>query len=394
MKRNVQCPVSNDQCPGRHAPRKQRALFRHSLQNWKLTILYWLLLLPAALFSESSTLVLKNANSTEFQNVNGEWVAFYKGNVTWVYEDVTIRSEFAKFWRNEGRVEFTKNVQVNRTKQRLTCDRMTYIKQNSMLVGQSNIHFNDSLERVIITGNRCQYNLKTRLCILEENPKVVRYDTAAAETLVIVARQLMYDDSIKLVTAKDSVTITKGALLSKSQFAYYFTKKDIALLRKTPRITYDRQKLNGDSVNLYFKDDTLDGMAVVGHGNGVYREFGKKDTSKTTVIGDSIYMAFTDTGSLDSAWVCNNVVSTYNLARDSLSPNQVSGKTMILAFGDESQVKTAKLWGNATSTYFIEDKDGTSRNDASGDTLSVWFEDGKATRLRLSGSVRGKYCPQ
>jgi lipopolysaccharide export system protein LptA len=360
---------------------------------WLLFAAAWCLL-PLCAQAASPTLVLKSAGSNENSMINGELVSVLTGNVVWLYDDVTIRSESAKWWRTQGMVEFSRNVDIHRAKQRLTCDRMNYTKKNSMLLAAGNVRFVDSLEKVIITGNQAQYNLQTRKCVLDDAPKVVRYDTSAVETLTIVGRQMTWEDSQKVVWAKDSVRIHKGDLVSLSQYAYYLTDKELVRLRVNPRITYDRQKLNGDSINLAFRDDTLRSMVVMGKGRGVYTEYGRSDTTRTTVAGDSIYMDFTDTGTLDSAWVVGNVVSRYSLMSDSLTPNQVSGKQMVLAFGDQSQVRHARLWGNAMSTYYMEDKNSKNRNDASGDTLSVWFEEGQAVRLRLSGSVRGKYFPQ
>jgi lipopolysaccharide export system protein LptA len=360
-------------------------------RRMRLLLIMACALLPACAMAASPTLVLKNAGSNQNSMVNGELVSVLTGNVVWQYDDVTIRSESATWWRTQGIVEFSRNVDVHRTKQRLVCDRMKYTKKNNLLIAAGRVRFVDSLEKVIITGNQARYNLQTRTCVLDDAPRVVRYDTSAIETLTIVGRQMTWEDSQKVVWAKDSVEIHKSALLSLSQYAYYLTDKELVRLRVKPRITYDRQKLNGDSINLNFRDDTLQSLVVMGTGRGVYTEYGRKDTTRTTVAGDSIYMDFTDTSTLDSAWVVGNVVSRYSLMADSQTPNQVSGKNMILAFGDQSQVRHARLWGNAMSTYYVEDKSSKNRNDASGDTLSVWFEDGQAVRLRLSGSVRGKY---
>jgi hypothetical protein len=52
------------------------------------------------------------------------------------------------------------------------------------------------------------------------------------------------------------------------------------------------------------------------------------------------------------------------------------------------------VWGNARSIYNVEEKDGRGINEASGDSITVSFAKGKATHVKLSGSVRGFYAPQ
>ena len=66
---------------------------------------------------------------------------------------------------------------------------------------------------------------------------------------------------------------------------------------------------------------------------------------------------------------------------------------MILSFEDKADLHGALVWGNAESTYYVREEDGQGRNEASGDTIRVRFEEGKASELTISGSVRGAYYP-
>ena len=360
-----------------------------------------LLLLAASLAwaaapNKSPTLVLENAGTMRNTYTNGQLFIELRDKVTFVYDDVTISSDEAKWWRDNGIVESSGHVVMSRTRQKLTCDKLRYTNDTKMLLAQGHLIYLDRDEKLIISGEQCRYNLKTKKIILDGAPRVVRYDSTNTDTLTIVAKQMIYEDSLKMTVANNDVVITKGDLRSTSQKASYFTQDGLTLLRKDPHITYEKHELLGDSVNLYFADDTLQGMSVTSRARAKYIDEGRSDTTLTRVSGDSLYMAFTKKGNLDTVRVFGAVKSAYSPVTDTTKPNRVAGKTMVLSFGEKSQVDRAIVAGNATSVYYMEDEKDTlskARNEASGDSLSVWFRNGQATRLRLSGGVRGTYYP-
>lgn len=342
----------------------------------------------------SQSLILKQAADNENTFTNGELISVLRGDVEFQYDIYTIRSQYAKWWRSQGIVEFADRVEVFEQKQRLTCDRMRYTKSDSTLVATGRVLFVDSKENMNISGDRCRYLLHKRRCYLTGNPKLMRIDTVAGDTLSITAKEMSYDDSAKVTIAKDQVVIKKGLLLTKCQLASYYTQREIAHLRIMPDILYEDHKLVGDSVDLIFRNDTIRSIAVMGNSRGRYTERTSRDTSITNVRGDSIYMMLNDSGYLDTVWVHRNVKAIHHPLSDSLRSNEASGKIMQLAFAGKGQVQRSTIWGNAMSTYHIVEDNGTGRNEASGDSLSVWFEDGRARRLRLTGNVRGTYFPQ
>lgn len=364
---------------------------RTFLRNCRVSALALMVLLAGRSGAES--LILKRAGSNRNTFNNGELVSTLSGGVVFLFGEVTMQSDRAQWWHKQGRVKGYGNVKVFQDQQELTCDRLEFFRNRKLVTAQGNVVFLDREEQILISGERARYHLDTKECFLDGDPKVVRFDTTSVETLTIVGREMIYNDSIGMTSAHKDVQITKGALRTLCQDAYYYRETGLTKLRSDPEINYESHSLMGDSVNLFFRQDTLDGAEVVGNASGSYLEEGQEDTTNTSVWGDSLYMSLSDKGYLDSVWVTGKVKSTYNRVQDTLNPNQVTGKQMVLSFGENSKVNDATVVGNATSVYFIEEKSDTSRNEASGDTLSVWFRDGKAVRLRLSGSVRGTYYP-
>ena len=69
----------------------------------------------------SPTLVLQSANSNENSYINGEFISILRENVVFTYDDITIRSDEATWWRNQGIISFKDNIKVKRGSSVLSC---------------------------------------------------------------------------------------------------------------------------------------------------------------------------------------------------------------------------------------------------------------------------------
>src|SRR5690554_4497861 len=346
--------------------------------------------------NDSLTLILESANHNENTFVNGELISILSGNVIFSYDDISIRSDEATWWRNDGIIRFQNNIKVLRGSQILKCDKMHFTQKDNLLTASGNFHFKDTLEQTELSGKNAQYYVESRLFYLSGDPLLVRVDTAAAETLTISGIKMSYIDSIKCATVTDSVKITKGDLFSSCMFASYYTDSNYATLRTDPFVTYKSHKITGDSIDLTFGKESLKNASITGNSHGIYIDTSdsKNDTTFTHIWGDSLFFSVSDSGQLDSIWafgkaLCKHFISTYP---DRI--NEASGKTMLLSFTQDSNVDNLKIWGNAKSTYHIEEDNNKGTNEVSGDSITVYFNKGKASQLTLDGSARGVYYPQ
>jgi lipopolysaccharide export system protein LptA len=361
-----------------------------------LRIRWYVACLAAAalcLSSAASSLVLKNANYNQNTMKNGELISLLEGNVVFEYDEMTIRSEKAQWWRSQKTVKLWDKVKVEKKNQVLVCDNMDFDGQKKSLTSRGRIRFDDFEDRTMIRGQRGVYDLDKRFFVLTGAPEFMHFDSAAAETLTIVGRTMTYNDSFKVATVNDSVLITKGDLTCHCDTARYYPDSSRALLRKAPTITFKEHSLVGDSIDLAFDGNRLRSATVVGNSHGVYVDYAKEDTTTTDIWGDSTFMALTDSGQLDSIWVHGHVISKYFEARTPNLINEVTGKIMLMAFKQEEASDELKVWGNVESIYYILETDGSGRNEASGDSLHVMFKNGRASFLALSGGTRGIFYP-
>jgi lipopolysaccharide export system protein LptA len=348
----------------------------------------------AAVPAKSPPLNLIHADFNENTVVNGKLISYLRGNVRFEYDSAIIMAESAKWYRRDGIAQFSKNVKVDHGRQLLLCDYLDFDRQEKIANVKGHIDFFDGEENSRITADHGVYHLDTKYLVLDRKPRFYRYDTTSTDTMTVIGKKMIYDDSAKVATVIDSVEIYKGDLTAYGQKAFYHLKTDIAQLRNSPLIYYDVHDLKGDSVDLLFTGNRLRTVTVCGNALGMHRDYGQRDTIFTQVEGDSLFMLVKPKGSIDTLWVHGNTHSTYWLIGDSASANEATGKIMVLGFTDEGQARSLQITGNATSTYFIEDKGSQGRNEASGDQIRVLFNNGKAAYFRLTGSVRGIYFAQ
>jgi lipopolysaccharide export system protein LptA len=346
---------------------------------------------------KSPTLVLESADSNENSYSNGEFISVLKGKVIFTYDDIKVRSDEATWWRNQGVIDFVKNVIVTRGSQKITCDRMHFTKDGNLLTASGQFLFVDTTERTIMSGQQAEYFIQSKCFTLKGNPRLVRYDTTSAETLTIVGSVMNYVDSLKKATVSEDVVIKKGKLTSKCRFAHYLTDSNFAMLRVNPEVYYDQNKVTGDSVNLVFGKESLKKAMVTGHSHGIYIDTSansRSDTGITHIWGDSLLMTVSDSGMLDSLWTYGKALSRYYLSSSPDNVNEASGKKMLMDFGGKGIVKNVKIWGNARSKYYVDEGEGKGTNEASGDSIAVVFRKGKASVLSLAGKARGIYYPR
>jgi lipopolysaccharide export system protein LptA len=344
-------------------------------------------------YGKSPDLILKSANSNNNSMSGDELISVLEGNVVFLYDDAVIKSEYAKWWRSKGTVHFSNHVHVTKQKQSLTCDQLEYVKSKKWLKADGAIDFYDGKERTRLQGQHADYYPDSKFITVTGKPVFINYDTTAHDTLIIHGEKMSYSDSLKLALVERAVTIQKGKLLSRCQTARYYTEGNRAQLRFKPDIMFDHDSLSGDSVDLLFTKKAMRGMSVDGNSHGRYKDVSGKDTLLTDMVGDSLYMAFNDSGKVDSLWAYRNVKSYYRPVKDSLHANEAYGKLMIVAFDKKGDVDNVKVWGNAKSVYHVRESD-KGVNIASGDSIAVAFKEGKASHVMLSGSVRGYYAPE
>lgn len=347
------------------------------------------LALTVLLEARTPTLVLKHADSNRNTMSNGKLRSVLKGNVKFEYDEITVNADDALWYRSDGIARFFGNILVETDSASLKCDKMDYRRDRKHLIAGGGVDFFDETKQVRITGGRGVYLIDTRHLTLDKEPKLYRYDIGASDTLIVLGKQIVYDDSLGCATVSRDVEIYKGLLEAECQLLKYFIDDDRAELRTDPRIYYDMHDLVGDSVDLFFLEESLTGVAVMRNGVGVHRDTRVEDTVITVVNGDSLFISISDSGWIDTLWSYGKALTYYFAASKPDLKNEARGRAMTLDFASSGNARALSIVGNAECSYYLEEED--ARNEASGDQISVRFHRGKAAFLKLTGDARGTY---
>jgi len=345
-------------------------------------------------------LILERANSNEniYSSATGEFISYLRGDVVFSYDDVRITSDEATWQKSVGIVDFRNNITVEQKGQVMTCDRLRFVRDDNMLTASGNVLYQDSAKITSIRGNTAEYMTDKKECFLRGNPLLTRLDTASVDTLFISGRTMKYNDSLKIATVTSSVSIRRGALNATSQKGDYFLKTNVAILRVKPVIYYEKHKVTGDSVDLFFGDESLKGACVTGsaHGRSTEVADSSNDTTITNIYSDSLYIAMYESGKM-------NYMKAFGSARGDFSETTAATKvktvtditsdSLQMFMFETGKISALKAFGNAVGNYSeASERTGntTTMNISSDSMHTSMFENGKVSGMKAFGSAHGR----
>jgi lipopolysaccharide export system protein LptA len=322
-----------------------------------------------------------------------------RGNVVFRYENIRIFSDEATWQKNKGIVDFRKNVRVEQTGQVLTCERLNFVRDNKLLTASGGVFYEDSAKITVIRGTNAEYRTDIKEATLWGSPLLPRIDEAAGDTLFIRGRTMKYNDSLKIATVIDNVNIHQGSLVATCRKADYFSGTSIAQLRTNPVINYEKHKVVGDSIDLFFSDEALKNASVMGKAHGYYREIAdsSKDTTITNIWSDSLYLSMFESGQIEYMKAFGNARGDYSEASAETGDKakmRITSDSLYMHMFETSKVRSMKAFGNARGDYSDSSSQSglATATKLAGDSLHMFmFETGKMRAMKALGNAGGDY---
>jgi len=354
--------------------------------------------LPAASKKDDGALILERANSNENIYTNGEFVSYLRGNVVFRYEGMRISSDEATWWKNKGIVDFRKNVKATEKGQVLTCDRMHFSREKNLLTAVGSVRYEDSAKVTFIKGDNAEYATDKKECTLRGNPLLTRIDSSGVDTIFISGRIMKYDDSLKIATVMDNVNIRQGELLATCRKSEYFVNTSKAQLRINPVINYEKHRVTGDSVDLFFDEQKLNSACVMGNAKGRSTEIAdsSKDTTITNIQSDSLYLAMYESGKMNYMKAFGNArgdFSEFTMATEVKTVTNITSDSLQILMFETGKISAMKAFSNAVGNYSETSKltGNATTMDISSDSMHTsMFETGKVSAMKAFGSAHGR----
>jgi lipopolysaccharide export system protein LptA len=345
-------------------------------------------------------LILEHADSNEnfYESTTGEFISYLRGNVVFLLDDIRMSAEDAAWQRNAGRVNFNRNVKVEQRGQVMTCDHLYFERDKNVLIATGNVLYVDSAKITFMRGDMATYATDKKECLLRGNPLLMRIDTTETDTLFIRGKFMMYNDSIKIATVTEDVKITRGSLTATGRRAFYHVDENMAQLRINPVINYEDHKIVGDSVDLFFGKESLQGASVMGSAHGFYSEAADSsmDTTVMNIWSDSLALSMFESGKINSIKAFGNARGDYSeipAGPKAATVTNIVSDSMHMFMFETGKVRAMKAYGNARGKYSETGADQRSAmaTDISSDSMHMFmFETGRISGMKAFGKAHGR----
>ena len=294
-------------------------------------------------------------------------------------EGKIIRSKNGTYNLQTGEANFFDRTSISDSSSSTIADNIFYDEKTGIGLLEGRAKYVDSVNHIIVTGNRIETNQKTASFLATQKPVVVivkdkdstyvaadtlfsglrKYDTATKKNYTkvdTVNNQQLYtktpQDSIRYIIGYNNVRIFNDSAQAVSDSMYYSTE---------------------DSVFRMFRDPVF------------WKE-------KNQVSGDTMYL-FTENQQPKRLYVFNN--STIINQQNPSIYNQAAGRTLNAYFKD-GQIDYTRIKGSPAETIFYpqdEDSAYIGMNRSSGDVVDVYFVKQEVRKIKFVNDVNGIMYP-
>ena len=317
---------------GQYEPSKQLALFRDSVR------------LTNPKFVMYTDTLLYNTNSK---------IATILGPTRIESDSVIIYS--TKGWYNTNTEEsllLDQSRIINKEGYRtLIGDSISYHKKEGYGEIFGNMFLQDTIKKIILTGNYGFYNEITNYAMATDSARAIEYSQPDSLFLHADTLKLITDSVYREIKGYYNVRFYRTDLQGVCDSLVFKTKDSILYMYKNPVLWNETNQISGDSISIFFNDSTI-----------------------------------------DRAHIRPNAFSIEQ--KDSTHFNQLKGRSL-KAFFENKQIKHILVEGNAESIFYPEEKDKSmmGMNQTESGYLSIDFKDKKIQKLKLWPQSSGKMIP-
>lgn len=348
--------------------------------------LVFLLMLASAGWAQGgrAPIVLEHANSLQSFEQNGVRWQELNGDVAMAKDSLHVTCQHALYYPDSGLVIFSNNVEFKDPSRMLFAYQVVYndFTQHVDADGDVRIYQADTLaatakraryeqrfkqaylfddvklredgRRVLLTGETGFIDHDRRYGWVTGKPVLVERDSTFHVITEIHADTIEFDDAAKEARCLGNVSVERDSLVAHGAHLAYNTKEHFALLVGSPRADRGQDQIQGDSLKLYFEDERL---------------------TKVEVLGNAVATSPADSGFAEPR-------------------HRMEGARMTLWI-DSTAITEAVIEGNAIATYYVrENREPKGLNVTSGDRLFVYFAERKISAIRVEGGTEGDYTPQ
>lgn len=318
------------------------------------------------------------------------------GNVRFHRGDVKMTSRRAVWDRAADLVRFDGDFKLVHPSGTLTSASGRYERASGSAWADGDAKLRDSSGSTLLDAGQIRYDRKARRAEASLSPVFRRISSSAGspDTTEIHADLLAWRETDSVAEAKGHVRLRRGKLLASCGIAVLDQKTRKLTLQDAPVASFQRRNLSGKSMvlDVDLQKERIEKVLVMQDAHGDVD--GDPDSTGVSnlarVTGDTL-VAELDGDVLKSLLVTRKAKGISWTTADSTRRDELSGDTLRLEF-ENGKMRAALVRGHAKSTYHHLDKTVLKgRNEAKGQTIRIAFRDGRIHRIRIEGEAKGTY---
>jgi lipopolysaccharide assembly outer membrane protein LptD (OstA) len=350
--------------------------------------LLYISVLAVALFTtiglaDRSAVVLKRAKSLRSFEESGVQRKELEGDV-WITKDsLSVFCQKATYYPDSGALVLQRNVEFQQPHRILYADEVLYDEITEKVLANGHVRiYQDSLKatsrqavyqerfksvflyddvrimddsrNVELRGQAGFFDHEKQYARVTGSPVLTQRDSSYAVVTQIFGDTVEYFGDTKRASASGNVIVKRDSLLANGNYLQFHQDSSYAELIGEPRAIQQLDEISGDTLRLYFKDEQLEHVEVLGHAVATSPADSSRPEPRNRMEGKRL-----------SLWIENNALSR------------------------------VVVTGNAIATYYIrENNEPKGRNVTSGDVLYVYFANSKISHIEVKGGTRGVYSPE
>ena len=320
---------------GYYYPAKKEAIFR---KNVKLTNTDSLEIRSDTLKYNTQTKIAYLLGKSEIENKDGQ-----------------IFSELGSYnTETQYSSLFKHSLVKNKDGKSLAADTIYYDKQRGLGRVFGNAEIRDSVQKMILRGNKGYYNEFLEEAMMTRQAVAVEYSAAGADSLFLHADTLFHkkDSTYSLFQAFRHVRFFRSDVQGKCDSLVYSTRDSLLTMYAEPVLWSDSSQLTGNLIQAFIRDSVIDYIYVKENAMAVMRD------------------------------------------ADSTRFNQLIGKN-IKGFINGKELYKIDVSGNAQSIYFLYENDGSpiGVNKTESSFMTVYLKNNKVDKVSIYPSPSGKMLP-
>lgn len=310
-------------------------------------------------YSENKSLYIDNADKLDWIKTDSGMVSFGVGNIRLKVDSTWIHSDTVYLYHDLGIVQFFGHVDAFDSAQRIMAGRITYYDHDSTMVAENGVIMINYLDSIRTESNYAEFDRREEVIILEGAPRMLLNYPDMANLVEIRGKSLTFFTDVKEGIAEEDVIITHRNTIATCDCAEFSPNKDLLTLIGSPHAVRDSSVIDGDLMHIKFTGNEVERIDVFGNATALFNE--APDSSGGKSGGQSL----------------------------------LAGEKVSFYFQND-EVRMIAASGAASSEYYPSagDSTETGRNIVSGDSINIYVNYRKVSKIDIKGGAEGIYITE